>query len=656
MANSNLCPTGALTGDLRSALSLINQAQQESSFRLAELRWVSSYVKPHWKRALWALSLMVLVSLMFAPIPYMIKVIVDSVLPNRDGALLSKILGLLILLQLVRPLISFLANYNFTILGQSVQVALREDLFRHLLRLPLPFFEKNQSGYLVARIGEVSSLSIFFSNAMLIPFLGILECTIGLIMMFVIDWRLALVAIGLLPAIYVAAKYQGRGIQFATRSLLEQNALVTQQIQESLAGVSTIKEFAAEERETIKIAAKLKRLYQKSVSRHIASSIADESLTTLIEVTGLLVLWLCGFAILNGTLTVGDYIAFSAYMLKFFGPARMMATLSLSIRPAVASLRRVNGLLAEVVEDSDPQRTISITSLKGTIEVKDISFAYADRDVLKGVSLDIRPGECTALVGPSGSGKTTLVRLLLGLYPLRTGSILIDGYDLSQIILSELRERIGIVSQNTFLFNNTLRNNILYGLPNATEADLIRAAHAADAHEFIQALPHGYDTPVGEHGVRLSGGQRQRISIARTLLKNPDIVIFDEATSQLDSESETRIWRSAEQLFGNKTRIVISHRIGSVISADQIVVMENGEVVASGRHSDLLLNCDRYRQLLTSRATVNSTPGEVAALPNGLDVSEALLGSDSFNRALRSACKMLGIDNPGEHFQKQSVK
>ncbi|MCA9940471.1 MAG: ABC transporter ATP-binding protein [Anaerolineales bacterium] len=642
-----------LGDNLKDAIALLNQPEKLPPLKKSELKWVWAYIKPHWKQALWAIFLMTVVALLFAPIPYMTMVIMDSVLPQKDSNLLVRIVIVLVILQLIRPIISFIANYNFTILGQSIQISLREDIFRHLLRLPLTFFERNQSGYLVARISEVSSLSIFFSNAMLVPLLGLFEFCIGLVMMLMIDWRLTIVVIAVLPALLGAAKYQGRGIQSATKSLLEQNAVVSQHIQESLSGVKTIKEFATEERESQKIVVNLQRLFRSSILRSLASAIADESLTTIIELMGLVILGLSGFAILNSTFTVGEYIAFSAYMLKFFGPTKMLATLGLSVRPAMAGMRRVNELLAEVIEEADPRRTIRISALAGAIELRKVSFSYGEDDVLQEVTLAIKPGECTALVGPSGGGKTTLIRLLLGLYPVKSGQILIDGQDLSQIILSGLRDRIGIVSQNVFLFNSSLRDNILYGLPDASEVDLLAAAKAADAHDFIMAMPQGYDTVVGEQGVRLSGGQKQRISIARTLLKNPDVVIFDEATSQLDGESESRIWRAAEKLFANKTRIIISHRIASVTSADQIALLENGRIVAAGKHNALLLSCDRYRELLTVNATVQSSAGngQEARFGNA-GIPATLMSSDVFNRAYAQACKMLGIDAeshpPGE--------
>lgn len=634
--------TPSLSDNVKEALVLLNQKEQTPPLKIAELKWVWSYIRPHWKQAAWAMSLILLVALLFAPVPYMTKVIVDSVLPERNASLLSKIILVLISLQLIRPIVSFIANYNFTVLGQSIQITLREDIFRHLLKLPLTFFERNHSGYLVARIGEVNSLSIFFSNAMLVPLLGFVEFTIGTAMMLIIDWRLTLLVIAILPVVYVATKYQGRGIQSATKSLLEQNAIVSQHIQESLSGVHTIKEFATEERESQKIVTNLQKLFQNSILRSVAGAIADESLTTIVELVGLLVLWLGGFAILNNTFTVGEYIAFSVYLAKFFGPTKMLATLSLSVRPALAGLRRVNELLAEVKEGDDPHRTIKIDSLDGAITLEDVCFAYNDKNVIENVNLLIKPGECTAIVGPSGGGKTTLMRLILGLYPVRSGRILIDDQDLSQIILSELRDRIGIVSQNVFLFNDTLRNNILYGAPGASEADLIAAAQTADAHQFIMTMPNGYDTVVGERGTRLSGGQRQRISIARTLLKNPDVVIFDEATSQLDNESESRIWQAAEKLFTNKTRIIISHRIASVITADQIVLLEDGRVIATGKHNDLLLNNARYRELLTVKTSVKST--QPAPNPTPPDIPDAILASGSFERAYAQACKMLGIN------------
>jgi len=632
--------------DVREAVTLLRRRDSESAFRRADARWLWTYLQPYTARVAGAALLLVLVAGISAALPAATMYIIDRAIPARAVRTIDLIVLGVVLLHLLRPIGSFLATYNFTILGQTVQVRLREDLFRRLLKLPLAYFERKQTGYLVARLGEVSTVAILFSSAMVIPLLGIVELLISTALMLWIDWRLTLIVSATVPLLYVAARYQGRGVRAATRSMMEQGAVVSKHLQESLSGVQTIKEHAAEERETEKIASSLRKLLRSGVVQGVAGTLANESMALVTGLVTLAVLWTSTRFILGGTLRIGEYVAFSIYTVKFIAPLQVFATLSLGIQPALAGLRRLGELVEEVTEDDDPSRTVAVPQVHGRIALSDIRFTHDGqrRPALDGVSLRIEPGQYVALVGPSGSGKSTLVRLLLGLYSVQEGTILIDGNDIRRVKLHDLRDRVGIVSQNVFLFNDTIRNNIKFSRPGASDDDVVAAARAADAHEFITALPAGYDTPVGERGARLSGGQMQRISIARAVLKQPDVVIFDEATSQLDGESERRVWREAERLFGDRTRIVISHRLSPVLAADHIVMLEAGRVVAAGTQSELLSSCPRYRELFSIASTVEAAGGPAAgALLMGGEAS-SLLQSNKFRQAYARTCEMLGVD------------
>ena len=637
----------AIGHDVRDAVALLRQRSSEPAFRPADARWLWSYLQPHSTRALAAALLLVIVAFVSALLPVATMYIIDRALPSHQLRTVNLLILGLAALYLLRPLLSFLATYNFTVLGQTVQVQLREDLFRRLLKLPLAYFERKQTGYLVARLGEVSSVSILFSSAMLIPLLALVELVLSAALMIWIDWRLTLIVSLTLPALYLAARYQGRGVRAATRSMMEQGALVSKHLQESLSGVQTIKEHAAEERESQKIASSLKKLLRTGIVQGVAGTLANESMTLVIALVSLGVLWTSAHFISDGTLTVGKYVAFSIFTVKFVGPLQIFASLSLGLQPALAGLRRLGELVDEVTEDDDPARTVAVPRLHGNIAMSNVRFTYEGqtRTALDGVSLTIRDGEYIALVGPSGSGKTTLVRLLLGLYPVQDGTIHIDEHDLRQVKLHDLRDRVGIVSQNVFLFNDTVRNNIKFSRPGASDDDVIAAARAADAHAFIERLPNGYDTMVGERGARLSGGQMQRISIARAVLRQPDVVIFDEATSQLDGESEQRVWREAERLFGDRTRIVISHRLSPVLAADRIVLLDGGRVVAIGTQAELLASCARYRELFSIARTVEAAGGQAAgALLMGGDSAAALFQNNGFKQAYARTCEILGVD------------
>lgn len=385
---------------------------------------------------------------------------------------------------------------------------------------------------------------------------------------------------------------------------MEQGAQVARGFQESLSGVQTIKEFGAEERESRRVAHRLDCLRRTATVQSIAQTVANESLTTAVALMGLVVLWVSGSEIMAGRFTLGAYVGFAAYMAKFLMPVQALAMMSIGLQAACAAAHRLAELMEHITEDANERRHEPLTSVRGHVVFDAVSFGYDAEagPVLDGVTADILPGECVAIVGPSGSGKTTMVRLLLGLHEPTAGRIRIDGHDITSVRLGDLRDAVGIVSQNVFLFNDTLRHNILYSRPDATDAEMAAAARAADAHDFIMALPDGYDTVVGERAIRLSGGQMQRVSIARAILRDPPIVVFDEATSHLDGESERRVWQEADRRFRTKTRIVVSHRMTPVLRADRVILLDRGRVLACGRHTDLLATQPRYRRLFGAAA------------------------------------------------------
>ncbi len=594
----------SLRQDVGEAVALLrNGVQNSAPIRLSEFRWLVGHLAPYRARIALAVALMIASSILGVLQPLAAMIVVDKVVPARDHRMLAWVVAGLTAIYLAKPFLSFLSSYQFTVLGQSVQTSVRIALFRHLLRLPLAFFEKSQSGYLTARLNEVSAVSILFSNLILTPLLSVLEFVSGVALMYLVSWRLALVVTPLLPVMYVVARLQTRGLRVATRAWMEQGAAVSRHVQESLSGVQTIKEHAAEDRESQKIAASLAKLLRTGIVQSVAGSLASESVNTIAALTGVLVLWFGARSMIDGSLTVGSYIAFSAYAVKFIGPIQMLAALSFGLQPAFTGVRRLSELMDQVAEDTGRSGE-RLDRIEGRIRFEDVHFAYDTAEgrvaALRGVSLVVEPGERIAIVGPSGSGKTTLIRLLLGLYRPVAGTIRIDGRDLREIRLGDLRDRIGIVSQQVFLFNDTLRNNILYSRPDATAADLEEAVKAAAADRFIAQLPDGYDTAVGERGLRLSGGELQRISIARALLKKPDLVIFDEATSQLDGESERRVWREAERHLAGRTCLIVSHRLNPVLTADRVVFVDDGRVIADGCHEDLLRSNARYRDLFST--------------------------------------------------------
>ena len=540
------------------------------------LKGLLTYLKPHLKQALLASILMILLSLLALPTPYLMKYIIDDVLIAKNIKLLNLIILLLIAIQILRLIFSFLTNYLFSVFNQEVIVKIKKDLFHRLLRLPLSFFDKTQTGYLLSRIGEVEGLSFFFSNTFVRILIGLFEFIFCLTVLFYLNWKLTFISISILPLFYFATKYYSKNIRRLSKEVMEKFAVLSHKVQDSLQGVEVIKTFTSEERETERIHYYLDELKQTSIKRNIVFTLSSELLTLIGALGGFIVLWWSGIGIIRGTFTIGTYIAFSAYLAKLFGPTQMMATIGLRFQPALTALERVRELMEYEAEED---KGIKINKIKGEIEFKDVYFTYDSEreEVLKGINLKILPKEKILITGPNGSGKTTLIKLLLGLYRTKKGKILIDGKDINEISLSSLRERVSIVSQNTFLFNDTVRNNILYSRPDASEEELEQAGKLSGAYEFIKNLDKGFDTMIGERGVRLSGGERQKLSIARAILKDSDIIIFDEATTHLDRESEKRIQKLINENFKDKTCIIISHRIWNNPNL-KVYFMNNGRI------------------------------------------------------------------------------
>ncbi|MCP2604398.1 ABC transporter ATP-binding protein/permease [Candidatus Aminicenantes bacterium AC-708-M15] len=504
------------------------------------------------------------------------KYIIDDVLLAKNIKLLNLIILLLIAIQVLRLIFSFLTNYLFSVFNQEVIVKIKKDLFQRLLRLPLSFFDKTQTGYLLSRIGEVEGLSFFFSNTFVRILIGLFEFIFCLTVLFYLNWKLTLISISILPLFYFATKYYSKNIRKLSKEVMEKSAVLSHKVQDSLSGVEVIKTFTSEERETEKIHHYLDELKQTSIKRNIVFTLSSELLSLIGALGGFLVLWYSGIGIIKGTFTIGTYIAFSAYLAKLFGPTQMMATIGLRFQPALTALERVRELMEYEAEEDKGEK---ISKIKGEIGFQDVHFSYDSEreEVLKGINLKISPKDKILITGPNGSGKTTLIKLLLGLYRTKKGKILIDGKDINELSLSSLRERISIVSQNTFLFNDTIKNNILYSRPDASEEELEQAVKLSGAYEFIKNLEDGYNTLIGERGVRLSGGERQKLSIARAILKDSDIIIFDEATTHLDRGSEKRIQKLINENFKDKTCIIVSHRIWNIPDL-KVYFMKNGKI------------------------------------------------------------------------------
>ena len=590
--------TSSIFGHVKAALRIIGSREEQAKFKFPEVKKLLPYLKTRWRWAALSTFLIIVLSLLGLPGPYLTKYLIDDVFIAGNMHRLFLVIGVMLLLHLAQPIVSFFANYSFARLSKEIGISIKKDLFQRLLRLPLSFFDRHQTGYLVARIGEVSRLEFLFSSPIVRVLTSFFEFGFCVWILLRLHWKLALVSFVFLPLLYIAVKYYSQGLRASSKQLMEQNAQVSRLLQESLAGISVIKAFAKEQYETEKMHRWLARLFHASIVQSLVNSISGEMVAFVAALGGLAVLGYGGVEIIRGHFTVGGYFAFSGYLAKLYGPVQTFASLGLMLQPVGVALRRVFELFDQIPEDQDERRTISLSQIRGDIVFRNVHFSYdGSKEVLHDISFHIEPGQKVAFVGPSGAGKSTVLRLILGFYRAREGSILIDGHPIDRLILSDLRERIGIVSQNIFLFNDTVMNNILYSKPEASEEEVIRAAKIADAHEFISHLPEGYQTVVGERGTVLSGGQMQRISIARAILKDPDVIIFDEATSYLDRISERRIQRAIEKTFADKTCIIVAHRLSTIVSVDKIFVIDDGRIVQVGSHDELIRQEGKYREL-----------------------------------------------------------
>ena len=409
--------------------------------------------------------------------------------------------------------------------------------------------------------------------------LSVLEFLFSLVILFALNWRLTLIALGILPLLYVATKHYMGMIRRLSREAMEKGAVVSSRVQETLSGVDVVKVFNSEDRETSRLHSLLDDLKQTNIQRTVKTTLSSELLGLIGAFGGYVILWYSGLDIIRGSFTLGSYIAFSGYLARLYGPTQMLASAGLIFQPAFSALDRYRELMGAAREE-EKETGRRVEKLQGEIEFKEVYFNYdGQKPVFEGLNLRISAGEKVLITGQNGSGKSTLMKLILGLYHPRRGQIMIDGYNIKELSLASLRERISVVSQSVFLFNDTIWNNILYSRPDATESEVRRAVELSGAAEFIEKLEEGYNTIVGETGKKLSGGEKQKIAIARAILREADVLIFDEPTAHLDKESAAMIERLVRDNFRDKTCLIISHKKWDISGIDRIIELEEGRII-----------------------------------------------------------------------------
>jgi len=524
-------------------------------------------------------------------------VLIDQVIIAKNLGLLPWVVLALVGSVLISRIFSYLQDYDLALSSQRAIHDLRMDFYDHLQHLHITFFEKRHTGDLVSRVtNDVDDIDDMITHGATVLGVQIIMLIGGFIALFYLNFSLTLLVFITFPILAVIIRYSRKRIRAAARIVKATTGEMAARAEETISGMRIVKAFTREKFEVDRFSSKSIKSMHANVRSTQVWSFYGSGIEMVTVLGSALVIWFATPSVVAGTFTIGQLVAYLAYLSKMYNPILGLSRLNLIIQRGMAAAERLFEVI-DIRKENTAQRKIILPRTEGRFVFEDASFGYdPDRLVLKNFTLKVDPGEIVALVGRSGAGKSTIANLITGFYDLTSGSITLDGYPLHKLNLDSLRSQIGIVLQETFLFSGTVKENILYGKLDATEDQLVTATKTANAHDFIMKLPQGYDTEIGEKGVKLSGGERQRIAIARALLKDPRILILDEATSNLDSESEALIQQALDILIKGRTTFIIAHRLSTVRKADKIVVIEDGGIVEIGTHAKLLKTQGPYRK------------------------------------------------------------
>lgn len=574
---------------------------KEKANAITGYRRLLGFLWPHWKVLLAAVICMIIVSGSNLILPWIIKDIVDEVLAEKNIQMLYWVIAAILVIFLIRGFTTFGNRFLMGYIGQRVVTDLRKTLFAHLQKLSISYYDKRRTGEIMSNVtNDIGALQ----TAIVENFVSLIQegaIFIGsFISMIYLQWKLTLLCLVIVPMVTYIIKFFGKKLHNSGRNVQEKLADVTAMLQEVIQGVRIVRSFNRSDYEIRRFDA----VNEANFKANIRTIRQSSQLTPFVEffsaIAITVIIWYGGLSVIDGIMTSGELIAFLIYAINLANPTRRIAEAVGNVQKSLGAADRVFAILDTKPEVQEKPGAGQLTVREGRVEFRHVAFSYEpEHPVLTDISFTAEPGQTVAIVGPSGAGKTTIANILPRFYDVTGGTVLIDGTDIRDVTLGSLRDQIGLVPQDTLLFNTTIRENILYGRLDATDEEVWEAVRAANAEAFVKELPQGIETKVGDRGLVLSGGQRQRIAIARALLKNPSILILDEATSALDTESEKVVQEALDRLMVGRTAFVIAHRLSTIQNADQILVIHHGVIEERGTHDELMAKHGLYHELYT---------------------------------------------------------
>jgi ATP-binding cassette, subfamily B, bacterial MsbA len=589
---------------------ILTRILRDGPTRQLAARLLKEHVMPYRGRFFFALTFMVLAAVANGAIPFILQPVFDDIFYKGNPNLLFWVSGAVFLAFAVRGSASYGEAVTMSVIGQRIICDLQNRLFAHLMHLDLSFFHRTPSGELISRFtNDVMLMRHSVSNAVVGLGKDFISLIVLIAIMFFRDWMLALIAFILLPSIVLPIAKLSRRLRKVIYNTQDEFGRITGQLSQIFQGVRVVKTYGMEDYEIGRIRAATERVYQLITKATRIRATTSPLVEILGGLTVTLIIGYGGWQVTKGVRTAGEFISFTGALLLCYDPLKRLGNLNASLQEGLSAAQRVFEIIdtPPQIVDLPPSKTID--RIQGNLTFEKVCFAYPNgTEALKNISLTVAAGQSVAIVGASGSGKSTLINLIPRFYEATSGDILVDGMSIQGIRLASLRNQIALVSQEIMLFDDSVYNNIAYGRRSATRDEVIQAAKAAAAHDFIEQLPNGYETIVGENGVMLSGGQRQRIAIARAMLKNAPILLLDEATSALDTHSERQVQRALDALMHGKTTIIVAHRLSTIVDVNTIYIMDQGEIVETGNHNDLLQKGGRYAQLWRVQSSAKSLP------------------------------------------------